>query len=97
MSVADVNPNERIRAQLAPAHLSEKSSREIEGRLVFNGKLTREHLGKEDSASLTASVEAIFFTCIIDAYEHQDVMSADVPNAFFQATSQGNQMKTEQQ
>ena len=47
-SVADVNANEQRRAQLALAYLSEKLSGEVKGRLVFNGKPTREYLGKED-------------------------------------------------
>lgn len=38
MSVTDMNANERRRAQLALAHSSKKSSREIKGRLVFNNK-----------------------------------------------------------
>ena len=85
ISVADMNANKRRRAQLALAHLSEKSSGEIKGQLVFNRKPTREYLGKEDSASQTASIEAIFLTCIINAYKYQDTMLADVPNAFIQA------------
>ena len=55
-----MNANERHKVQQALAYLSEKSSGEIKGRTVFNGKPTREYLGKEDSASPTASMELIF-------------------------------------
>ena len=85
ISKTDMNANKQRRAQVALAHLSEKSSGKIKGQLVYNGKLTRECLGKEDSASPTASMEAIFLMCIIDTYEYHDVMSADAPNAFVQA------------
>jgi hypothetical protein len=41
-------------------------------------------MSKEDSASPTASIEAIFLLAAIDAHEGRDVMTADVPNAFIQ-------------
>ena len=53
--------------------------------MVYNGKPTREWLGKEDSASHTASLEAILLTAMVDAHEGRDVMSTDIPNAFIQA------------
>ena len=85
ISVADMNANKRRRAQLALTHSSKTSSGEIKGQLVFDRKPTREHLGKEDSASPTASMETIFLTYVIDAHEHCDAMWASVPNASIQA------------
>ena len=72
--------NERLKAQMAMMLLTEK----IKGRMVFDGKKTREWITKEDSASPTATLEGIFLTLTIDAHENRDVMSADVPNAFIQ-------------
>ena len=35
--------------------------------------------------SPTASTEGVMLTSVVDAKEEQDVMSADIPNAFIQA------------
>jgi len=66
--------------------LTEKRDKSIKGRMVYNGKPTREWLSREDSASPTASLESIMLTAIIDAHEGRDVMSADIPNAFIQTS-----------
>jgi len=55
------------------------------GRLVYNGKPTRDWLSREDASSPTASLESIFLTAVIDAKEGRDVMCNDIPNAFIQA------------
>ena len=64
--------------------LTEKRDKTVKGRMVYNGKPTREWLDKEDSASPTVALESIMLTAVIDAKEERDVMSADVPNAFIQ-------------
>ena len=51
ISVKLMNTNERRKAQLALAYLGKKGNGDIEGRVVFNRKPTREYLGKEESAS----------------------------------------------
>ena len=63
-------------------HLLAKHDRTIKGQTVYNGKPTREWLGKEDSASPTASLDSIILMAMIEAHEERDVMSTDVPNAF---------------
>ena len=83
--VAELTRRERERAQLALAYLTEKRDGTKKGRIVFNGKPTREWLSREESASPTASLEGIMITGVIDAYEKRDIMTADVPNAFIQA------------
>ena len=77
--------NERRRSQIALAFLTEKRDGEIKGRVVYNGKPTREYLGREDSSSPTASLESILLTGMIDEHEGLDVMTTDIPNAFIQA------------
>jgi hypothetical protein len=52
--------------------------------MVANGKPSREWLNREDSPSPTASLESLLLTATVDAHEGQDVLSADVPNAFIQ-------------
>jgi hypothetical protein len=64
--------------------LTEKRDGTIKGRMVYNGKPTREWLSREDSTSPTVSLESLIITAVIDAYEGRDVMTADVPNAFIQ-------------
>jgi hypothetical protein len=66
--------------------LTEKRDNTVKGRLVYNGRPTREWLSREDSASPTVSSESIMLTAIVDAKEERDNMTADVPNAFIQTT-----------
>ena len=81
-----MTPDEERKAQEALLFLTEKRDKTIKGRMVYNGKPTRQWLNKEDSASPTVSLESIMLLAIIDAKEGRDVMSADVPNAFIQTS-----------
>ena len=76
---------EKRQAQMALTHLTEKQDESIKGRTVHNGKPTREWLSREESASLTASIEGTFLTALTDAWEQHDAMSSDTPNTFMQA------------
>ena len=58
---------------------------EYKGRLVYNGKNTREWISREDKSSPTVLTESLMLTCTVDAAEGQDVMSLDIPNAYIQA------------
>ena len=84
------DPNKRKamerKAMEALMFLTEKRDGTIKGRMVYNGKPTREWLSREDSASPTAALESIMLTAIVDAKEGRDVMTADVPNAFIQTS-----------
>ncbi|CAJ1947507.1 unnamed protein product [Cylindrotheca closterium] len=83
--VKDMTASERKKAQSAMMLLAEKQFKKtIKGCLVFRGDGTREWLLREDTASPTASQEAITTTCVIDTHEGRDVMTLDVPNAFIQ-------------
>jgi hypothetical protein len=55
--------------------LGEKRCGTVKGRMVYNGKPTREWLSREDSASPTAALESIMLTAVIDAHEERDVMT----------------------
>ena len=65
--------------------IAEKPDGRTKGCMVYNGKPTRSWLRHEEVASLTASLESIMITAVIDAIEGWDMMMADVPNAFIQA------------
>ena len=83
--VKNLTAREKIQAQVPLRYLAQKSNGDIKGRTVSNGKPTQGCLLKEDSASLTASMEGIQVTCIIDTMEGRDILAGDVPNAFIQA------------
>jgi hypothetical protein len=85
INVSELTPSERKKAMMALMLLTEKRDGAVKGRMVYNGKPSRDWLMKEDAASPTASLESILITGVIDAYEKRDVMTADVPNAFIQA------------
>ncbi len=84
-SIVDMTQLERRKAQQALMFLGEKRCGTVKGRMVYNGKPTREWLSREDSASPTAALESIMLTAVIDAHEERDVMTCDIPNAFIQA------------
>ena len=85
ISVKELTSAERRKAMEALVFLTEKRCGTIKGRLVYNGKPTREWLSREESASPTASLESIMLLAVIDAKEERDVQCYDVPNAFIQA------------
>jgi hypothetical protein len=84
MDIFKLSAPEKKKAQEALMFLMEKRDGTIKGRMVYNGKPTREWLSKEGAASPTASLESIMLTAIVDAKEKRDVMSANTPNAFIQ-------------
>jgi hypothetical protein len=82
--VSSLTPSEKEKALEALMFLTEKRDKSIKGRMVANGKPTREWHTREEATSPTASLEGIFLTAAVDAKEKRDVLSADVPNAFIQ-------------
>jgi hypothetical protein len=87
--------SERQKAVEALMFLTEKRDGTVKGRMVYNGKPTREWLSREDSASPTVSLESILLTAVIDEKEERDIMTVDVPNAFIQtALPQGEERVT---
>jgi hypothetical protein len=65
--------------------LTEKSDKSVKGRMVYNGKPTREWLSQEDPASPAAALESIMIAGVIEAKEERDVIMYGIPNAFIQA------------
>ena len=54
--------------------------------MSYNGKPTRGWLSTEDKSSPTASQESRNILATIDAHKKRDIMTADVPNAYIQAS-----------
>ena len=69
IDVNELTPEEKAQAMEALMFLTEKYDATVKGRLVYNGKPTREWLSRDDSASPTAALESILLTAIIDAKE----------------------------
>jgi hypothetical protein len=76
---------EQRKAQHVLMFSGESQDETIKGRMVYNGKPTREWLSREDSASPTTALESIMLTAVIDANEARGVMTCNIPNAFIQA------------
>ena len=47
--------------------LSEKRNGTVKGRLVYDGRATRDWLTREEAMSPTAALESIFLTAVIEA------------------------------
>jgi hypothetical protein len=75
---------ERKRAMESLIFLTEKQDGTIKARTCANGSSQRAYIPREEATSPTASTEAILITGVIDAKQHRDVMTLDVPNAFVQ-------------
>lgn len=65
--------------------LKRKCGGEIKGRGCADGQKQRAYTAKEDAASPTVAMEAVFLTSMIDAMENQEVAVFHVPGAFMQA------------
>ena len=82
--IADMTKEEKRKAQAALLFLTENRTGNVKGRLVYNGKPTRDWMSHEDTSSPTATQEGIFLTAVVDAKEERDIMTANIPNAFIQ-------------
>jgi len=86
IDLSKLTPLEKKKAQAAMMLLSKKKDGTVKGGCVYEGSKTRPHFTKEKTASPTASTEGIFITATIHAHKEHDVMTADIPNAFVQAS-----------
>ncbi|KAG7353002.1 reverse transcriptase RNA-dependent DNA polymerase [Nitzschia inconspicua] len=65
--------------------LKEKRCGTIKGRGCADGRKQRLYKTKEETSSPALSIEALFLSCVIDAYERRYVLTCDIPGAFMQA------------
>ena len=75
---------EKKRMCRAVNQIKEKKSGEIKGRTCADGRFQRNYISKEDSASPTASTDAVILTAVMEAKEERRVITLDIPNAFIQ-------------
>ena len=81
----DQTVEQRNRALRAITLVEQKRSGKLKGRTVADGRGQRDYLTKEEAASPTVSLEALFLSCAIDAYEERYVVTSDISGAFLQA------------
>ena len=84
--VNDMVGNERKMALEAVNLIDNKRSGKIKGRTCADESKQKFYLDKEESiSSPTVSVETLFSTLAIDAFEHRKVSTFDVPGAYLHA------------
>jgi hypothetical protein len=78
----DTSYEQRSKALRLVQLIKQKRCGKIKGRTCADGRKQKEYIKEEDSTSPTVSTEALLLTLMIDANEHRDVATADVPGAF---------------
>ena len=64
--------------------LVEKRDQSVKARMCANGSTQREYMERDDASSPTVMCESILITAGIEAKQHRDVMTCDIPNALVQ-------------
>ena len=86
VDASTLTSDEKRKAMPAVNLIKEKWNGEIKGRTCADGSGQRKYLRHDESiASPTASLESLFVTFLIDAYERRDVATYDVPGAYLYA------------
>ena len=67
--VAEFTRQERLRAQEGLMLLTRKAAGDVKGRLVYNGRKTRDWISREDKSIQTVLTESLMLTCAVDARE----------------------------
>ena len=71
--------------------LQRKRSRQVKARGCADGRLQREYITKLESSSPCVKTHALFFSCIVDAFENRCVVVVDIPAAFLSANWPANE------
>ena len=68
------------------SHLFLKLKRDtnIKGGAFAVGNKQIYFIRKEEASSTTVATKAVMISCVIDAQEHRDVATIEIPNAFIQ-------------
>jgi len=64
--------------------LKRKRNGIIKGRGCADGRPQRDYITKNESRSPTVSLYALMASCVLDAIEHRNVITVDIPGAFLQ-------------
>jgi hypothetical protein len=80
--VSALTKEQRKTALRAISVIKEKRCGRIKGRTVADGRPQRALYTKDETTSPTVSTDALMLSIMIDAYEHRDVVTADVAGAY---------------
>ena len=69
--------------------LKQKICGKIKGGGCADVRKQRKYLTKGDTSAPTVATETLFLPCIIDAMEHRNIVTVDIPGAFMQADMEG--------
>ena len=70
--------------------LKKKRCGRIKARGCADGRKQRLTMNKDEVSAPTVATEALMLTCVIDAMEHRDVATVDIPSAFMQTDMEGD-------
>ena len=84
IDVSKLTQQEKQRSLESLIFLVEKRDGRIKARTCANGSKQRDWMEREETTSPTATTESIILTAVIDAEEHRDVATVDIPHAFVQ-------------
>jgi hypothetical protein len=84
IKVEELTAVEQRQAMESLIFITKKKYGRIKARTCANGSTQREYTKRNKAASLTALTESHLITAVIDAKQGQDVMTANIPNAFVQ-------------
>ena len=84
ISVESMTQKEKSKALESLIFLVEKKSGKIKARHCANGSKQRKWMTQEETTSPTVMTESVLLTATIEAEEHRDVATFDIPNAFIQ-------------
>ena len=79
-----ITPEIKAKALRYLMFLKKKRNCVIKGRGCADGRPQRIYKTKEETSSLTASIESILITSVMDALENRDIAYVDIPGSFLQ-------------
>ena len=85
-----MSDSEQKKAMESLIFLTQKKDGTIKAKACANGSTQRQYIPKEEASSPTTSMESILITGTIDAKQGQDILTADIPNAFVQTPLSSN-------
>ena len=94
--VTAINPEtlsteDKVKLLNAVNLIKQKQDGTIKGRTCADGSKQKIYLGKDESvASPTVSMESLFTTLVIDAYEERNIATFDIPGSYLHAEMPAN-------
>ncbi len=81
-----LSQEEKSKALTSLIFLKEKQDGKVKARSCANGSVQREHVAKEEAVAPTVALESVFVAVTIYAKEKQEVVTINIPGAFYMPT-----------